>query len=71
MTVEVVIAPAARRDLRRLDQQAAQRVLAAIRHYLFEARTQTCEAEPPATGTIQARVIELLAVRPRGRAYRD
>lgn len=30
---DLIIAPAARRDLRRLDQQTAQRVLLAIRRY--------------------------------------
>lgn len=38
---------------------------------LSAARTETRAPGPPATGTIEVRVIEVLRVLPRGRAYRD
>jgi mRNA-degrading endonuclease RelE of RelBE toxin-antitoxin system len=97
MNVETIIAPAARRDLRRLDRQVAQRVLREIREYAETghgdiARLQGSEelrlrvgdwrvrlldriearpAEPPATGTVDVRVVDVLRVRHRREAYRD
>ncbi len=98
MTTETTFAPAARRDLNRLDPQVAQRVLRAVRRYVeadqgdvrrlqaaggelrlrvgdwrvrFTDRIETRPAEPPTTGTVSVRVVEVLRIVPRGRAYRS
>jgi mRNA-degrading endonuclease RelE of RelBE toxin-antitoxin system len=98
VTTETIFSAAALRDLDRLDNQVAQRVLRAIQRLVdtgqgdviqlqasggerrlrvgdwrvrFLTRLESRPAPPPATGTVEARVFEIVRVLPRGRAYRD
>ena len=98
MITETIFAPAARKDLNRLDRQVAGRILQAVQRYAttgqgdvrrlrgsegelrlrvgdwrvrFADHVVTRPAEPPGIGEVQVRMIEVLRVLPRGRAYRD